>query len=589
MNLDGRPDLLLAAIGSHAVSVLLGTGSGGFGTKTDIPTGTQPYSVAIGDVNGDGKLDLATANYAPDSATVMLGDGLGGFGSRRDFGAGGGPWGVTLGDLNGDRRLDLALANWGSGTVGVLLGDGTGGFGTRRNFTTGPQSTGLAIGDLNGDGRSDLAVSNAGTNAVSVLIGLTPTRTALTVSPNPVVLGMPVTLTASISIPAPGSGAPADSVRFFDGTTLLGISPVNGGAAGLALFAPRLGNRAITAVYKGDSKLFGSYSGIATQQVAATAAAAITSIADVKNDQGGTVRLVFGRSPFDYLGSGIPITGYQVYRREIVAGAAPAMSVGLGGITAPNATQLAGWDFVTTVPATTEDTYQATVPTFADSNSSGLHRAVLFVRAASATPGVFHDSPADSGYSVDNLPPVPPAPFTAAYISGATHLNWGANTESDLWHYRVYRGSTAGFTPAPGNLIAATSDAAYVDAGAAGSYYKLAAVDVNGNESGYASLGPNSTLGVSGERALSFSLEALQNPARGGRLLVAFTLPLAGSAKLELVDVGGRRVALREVGVLGAGRHELALGEGQRLASGMYFVRLTQGARVATKRVAMLD
>jgi alkylation response protein AidB-like acyl-CoA dehydrogenase len=36
------------------------------------------------------------------------------------------------------------------------------------------------------------------------------------------------------------------------------------------------------------------------------------------------VRLVFGRSPFDYLGSGIPITGYQVYRRAIIAAPARA-------------------------------------------------------------------------------------------------------------------------------------------------------------------------------------------------------------------------------------------------------------------------
>jgi len=350
-------------------------------------------------------------------------------GVRVDFATGTNSLSVAIGDVSGDGRPDLAVANYGSNTVSVLLGNGAGGFGAKTDFATGTGPLSVAIGDVSGDGRPELAVTNFDSNTVSVLLGLVPTRTAITTNPGPAVLGAPVTLTATVSIPAPGYGTPVDSVRFFDGTTLLGTSPVNGVVAGLALFAPYLGERAITAVYKGDGKLFGSISGVATQKVVTTAAAAISGITDVGNDQGGAARLVFGRSPFDYLGSGTPITGYQVYRRAIIAAAARARPAGLDRAADPIAVQLAGWDYVTTVPATTEDTYQATVPTFADSNASGFHRAVLFVRAATATPGIFYDSPQDSGYSVDNLPPISPAPFTGAYASGATHLHWGANAE----------------------------------------------------------------------------------------------------------------------------------------------------------------
>src|SRR5262249_46631082 len=47
--------------------------------------------------------------------------------------------------------------------------------------------------------------------------------------------------------------------------------------------------------------------------------------------------------------------------------------------------------------------------------------------------------------------------------------------------------------------------------------------------------------------------------ARGvpGALAVAFSLPGASVAELELMDVAGRRIARREVGTLGAGRHQV--------------------------------
>lgn len=367
--------------------------------------------------------------------------------------------------------------------------------GVRFDLPVGASTQSVAIGDVNGDGEPDLAAANSILNTVSVLLALETTRTTLSVSPNPAVLGAPVTLTASVSVPSPGSAAPSDSVRFFDGTTLLGTSPVNGGVAGLALFAPYLGSRTLSAVYKGDGKLLGSFAPTATAFVASTAAAQFTSLTDVRNDQGGQLRLVFARSPFDYVGSGTPITGYKVLRRAIVA--APAAAVRPDGRSSarPDHADLLGWDELATVTATGDDYYQLVVPTLADSNSSGVHRNVFLTRALTAVPTTFYESPPDSGYSVDNLPPAPPAPFTAAYAARATNLHWGVNSEPDFWYYKLYRGTTAAFVPTAGNLIANTSETGYVDVGPAGSYYKLSAVDVNGNESGYTLLSPTGTTG----------------------------------------------------------------------------------------------
>src|SRR5439155_13465556 len=207
-----------------------------------------------------------------------------------------------------------------------------------------------------------------------------------------------------------------------------------------------------------------------------------------------------------------------------------------------------------------DSAYVLVVPTLADSNGLGIHRATFFVRAATGTPGVYYDSAPDSGYSVDNLPPAPPAPFTGAYASGATHLHWGANTEPDLWYYKVYRGSSAGFVPGPANLIATSSDTGHVDVGPAGGYYKLSAVDVNGNESGFTLLAPSGTVEVADGAPLAFALAGVHpNPARGRRLSVAFTLAAAGEARLELLDVSGRQLTGREVGSLGTGHHTVDL------------------------------
>jgi hypothetical protein len=326
-------------------------------------------------------------------------------------------------------------------------------------------------------------------------------------------------------------------------------------------------------------------------RVVSTQAAKVTSIADVAGDQGGQARLTFSRSPFDYVGSGSPITGYQVYRRSIIASAAhAAQPESQAQRTAhPAAIQLLGWDYVMTVPTANEDFYQIVVPTLADSNGSGFHRAVLFVRATTAAPGTFYDSPADSGYSVDNLPPAPPVQLVATYQSGATQLHWARNTEHDLWYYKVYRGTDASFTPGPGNLIASLPDTGYVDAGAAGSSYKLSAVDVNGNESGYALVQGPGTTGVEPGQASIFALEAVRpNPARAAHLMLSFSLPSAAPAKLEVFEVNGRRVTAQDVGALGAGRHSVSFANA-RLVAGVYLVRLTQGNASMTRRVAIVE
>ena len=75
------------------------------------------------------------------------------------------------------------------------------------------------------------------------------------------------------------------------------------------------------------------------------------------------------------------------------------------------------------------------------------------------------------------------------------------------------------------------------------------------------------------------------NPFRGATS-VAFTLAAAGPARLSLVDVLGREVAVAFDGAAPAGETRAAL-DGRGLAAGVYVLRLEAAGQVATRRVTV--
>jgi hypothetical protein len=318
------------------------------------------------------------------------------------------------------------------------------------------------------------------------------------------------------------------------------------------------------------------------------------SAVDIPNDQGGWLRLTFNRSWLDDPDFTPPVTSYGVWRH--VPGTAPAspsrtQAIGnrvfvMGALSEEIAASFppGTWEQVASVSALQQAQYLAVVPTV---NNAAPNDFV--VTAHTTTPSVWFISNIVSGQSQDNLAPAQPTAFAASYGSGQTNLQWAANTEHDLSSYKLYRGTSADFTPSVGNLVASPTTTSYADVGPAGSYYKLSAVDVNGNESSFALVTPDGTTAV-GDGPVAFALDgARPNPATGNALHVAFALPTGAAARLELVDIGGRRVLSREVGSLGAGRHNVNLAEGHRVAAGIYWVQLAQGAQQQRVRVTVIQ
>jgi hypothetical protein len=231
----------------------------------------------------------------------------------------------------------------------------------------------------------------------------------------------------------------------------------------------------------------------------------ITSIRDVPNDQGRMVRIKWNASYYDSLGSAKPITAYAIWRRievNLLASDGPRLLMYPPG----------EWDYVVSVPACCEKTYSTLVPTLADSTiAGGMHYSVFFVRALTATPGNYLDSPVDSGYSVDNCAPEEPTGMRGTQVANGLKITWEPSVDPDFSHYILSRGASENDL-AP-EVLATLTGTSYVDETWTPEsnvyFYMLSAVDRSGNASTQTMLAPAENVAT---------------------LLQSFSLRLSGSA-----------------------------------------------------------
>ncbi len=85
------------------------------------------------------------------------------------------------------------------------------------------------------------------------------------------------------------------------------------------------------------------------------------------------------------------------------------------------------------------------------------------------------------------------------------------------------------------------------------------------------------------------AVSAAPNPVRGRVVRLQLSLPAAGDALVELIDLAGRRVFSRELGSAASGPQAVELPIEAGLAPGLYFARVTQGAGARTARVIVQD
>jgi hypothetical protein len=335
----------------------------------------------------------------------------------------------------------------------------------------------------------------------------------------------------------------------------------------------------------------------------------IYDIEDVPGDQGGHVTLRWNGTRLDEFPDEV-VTHYSVWRsitgpdamtfaeREIDLSEVGPGFEGPAVYRNVQGGMAYWWEWIGNMDAHYLDNYAMTCETLYDSMATGTAYHYFFVAAHTDDPFNYWDSPPDSGYSVDNLAPAMPMALAGdqSIIPEGLELTWDPNTEADLAGYRVYRGLTDDFTPGPGNLLDSPSDTTTFDDGwtwDSGYYYKVSAVDIHGNESPYALLGPDEITGEDPPAVpladyLSQNFPNPFNPVTS----ISFGLKEPGHVKLRIYDVSGRLVRVLVDERRDAGRYtEVWDGldnKSATVSSGVYFYSLSARMFKETRKMILM-
>jgi hypothetical protein len=170
LNGDGIQDLVAAE--NNTVEALQGGAGATFTSVSNTTVGSSPFQVIAGDFDGDGFPDVATVSPDDYSISVLLGLGNGSFiaapTTQFDFSTQ--PYALALTDLNQDGTEDIAVATastvQGTAYQTILFGSGQGTFTTTAipipgRLYEGAAEYSILSADTNSDGNPDLIVGPA--------------------------------------------------------------------------------------------------------------------------------------------------------------------------------------------------------------------------------------------------------------------------------------------------------------------------------------------------------------------------------------------------------------------------------------------
>ena len=164
---DGKPEIITAPLLDDNVYVLKNTsieGSISFEASRELVLEGNNNTIEVGDINGDGINDLIVAQTIQNTIAVIKNGSNGelNFDTEVIFETGSRPWGIGLGDLNGDGKPDIATTSIDGSDITYLRNTSTV---STINFnkiiiTQSLSSTNTKIADLSGDAKPDIAVTS---------------------------------------------------------------------------------------------------------------------------------------------------------------------------------------------------------------------------------------------------------------------------------------------------------------------------------------------------------------------------------------------------------------------------------------------
>ncbi|MEM7232712.1 MAG: VCBS repeat-containing protein, partial [Planctomycetota bacterium] len=160
-NQDGLTDILVGTdfLSPNEAYLLTGTGGGAFGLPESIPTSSDIWGTAIGDIDGDGIDDVIGISFTGFDHTVLLGDGIGGFSPGFSIPSTNAAADIEIADFDLDGDLDLVLSRENDTGTDVFENNSFGEFSLSTTLP-GDDSYRLAVGDIDLDGDLDLAIAS---------------------------------------------------------------------------------------------------------------------------------------------------------------------------------------------------------------------------------------------------------------------------------------------------------------------------------------------------------------------------------------------------------------------------------------------
>jgi uncharacterized repeat protein (TIGR01451 family) len=281
---DGNQDIAVIAAN---LEVFRGNGDGTFGSATYYSSGQHAISRgAAGDFNGDGKADLAIGDVNSSGYVVFLGGDVPDLTIAASHGSGftngeqGATYTVTVSNIDnaatsglvsvsatlpaGVVAATLAGAGWNCvlATVSCTRSDALSGNSSyfpiilTVNIASGATGSVTSTFSVAGGGETNTANDSV---TDTTLLRL-PTTLTFTSTPNPSLLGQPVTMTAGITAGATGR------IDFYDGVSPLGSAAIVSGRGTLTTPLLPSGTGTLRAVYSGDSN-YGASAAALTQVV----------------------------------------------------------------------------------------------------------------------------------------------------------------------------------------------------------------------------------------------------------------------------------------------------------------------------------